>query len=197
MVRDMSRRDAAMRTGVHFGADGTETTITYDITEGADRSAATILKALEPLSVQVTAPDHSSHQVILRQTLPDHYEATIEADQSGLYRVVANGASTPLPPVGFVRSSDELKAKGVNVALLEEMARATGGGVNATSAQLLDRRGSQGFESEPLWPYLAVLALLLNFIELAWRKGHFAALIAWLGRIVPRRPQHAPEAARS
>lgn len=186
MIRDMSRRDAVVRTGVRFGEDGAETTVTYDINEGPDKTAASVLKAIEPLAVTVTAPDRTTHQVMLHETAPDHYEASIAADQSGLYRVAANGPATLLPPIGFVRAPEELKSQAVNVALLSEIARVTGGTVNPTAAQLLDERGSEGLESEALWPYLLVLAILLNLIELAWRKGHFEKLISWMRRAMPR-----------
>jgi Ca-activated chloride channel family protein len=186
MVRDMSRRDAVVRTGVKFGADGAATTVTYDINEGPDKTAATMLKAMEPISVMVTAPDRSTERVVLRQTAPDHYEAAIQADQSGLYRVAASGTATLLPAVGFVRSPEELKQQAVNVALLAELSRVTGGMVDPSVTQLLDPRGSQGLEVEPLWPYLLVLALLLNLFEVAWRKGHFEKALAWMRRRGPR-----------
>jgi Ca-activated chloride channel homolog len=186
MVRDMSRRDAVVRTDVRFGADGGATTVSYDITEGPDKTAATMLKAQEPISVVVAAPDGSVRKVTLHETAPDHYEAAIDADQSGLYRVAANGPSSLLPAVGFVRSPEELKSQSVNVALLDEIARVTGGTVNPTVAQLLDERGSEGLESEELWPYLLVFALLLDLFEVAWRKGHFERPLSWLRRAVPR-----------
>jgi hypothetical protein len=182
----MSRRDAVVRSGVRFGSNGGATTITYDITEGPDKTAATILKAQEPISVAVTSPDGSERKVTLHQTAPDHYEAAIDADQSGLYRVAASGPSSLLPAVGFVRSPEELKSQSVNVALLDEISRVTGGTVNPTVAQLLDERGSEGLESEELWPYLLVFALLLDLFEVAWRKGHFERPLAWVRRAVPR-----------
>jgi uncharacterized protein YegL len=195
VVRDMSRRDAAVRTGVRFGTDSAETTVSYDITEGPDKNAATILKSIEPLSVVVTAPDRSSRQVVLHETAPDHYEATIQSDQSGLYRVTASGTSTILPALGFVRAPEELKSQAVNVSLLEEISRVTGGTVNPTVAQLLDERGSEGLESEALWPYLLAVALLLDLIELAWRKGHFERPFSWLRRALPLRSPHGSEAS--
>ena len=196
MVRDMSRHDAVVRTGVRFSEDGTQTTVTYDVTEGPDKSAATILKSLEPLSVTATAPDHSARRIMLHETAPDHYEAAIDANQSGLYRVAAEGPSSLLPAVGFVRAPEELKSKSVNVPLLGEIARATGGTVNPTVAQLLDKNGSQGLQSEELWPFLLVLALLLNFFEVAWRKGHFERIVSWTRRRIPSLSSHSPEPAR-
>ncbi|HTZ75401.1 MAG TPA: VWA domain-containing protein [Candidatus Aquilonibacter sp.] len=197
MVRDMSRRDAVVRTGVHFNEDGSQTTITYDVSEGPDNSAAAILQSLQPLSIAVTAPDGSSAKVPLRKTAPDHYEATLAADQSGLYRVAADGPAGLLPPVGFVRTPEELKSQAVNMSLLQEMARVTGGAVDPSIAQLLDDRGAEGSQDEPLWPYLLVLALLLNLFELAWRKGHFEPLISRAprcSRICPR-PRARPNLA--
>ena len=196
MIHDMSRRDAVVRTGVRFGEDGAETTVMYDINEGPDKTAATMLKAIGRLAVTVTAPDRMTHQVILHETAPNHYEASIAADQSGLYRVAANGPATLLPPVGFVRAPEELKSKGVNLPLLAEIARITGGTVNPTAAQLLDERGSEGLESEPLWPYLLVLGILLDLIELAWRKGHFEKPISWVRRVVPRVLPSEPQRRR-
>ena len=195
IVRDMSRHDAVIHTGVRFNEDGTQTTVTYDVTEGPEKSAAAILKALEPLAVTVTAPDHSAHRVALHETAPDHYEAAIDANQSGLYSVAAGGPSSLLPAVGFVRAPEELKSKSVNVALLEEMARATGGTVDPTVAQLLDKNGSQGLQSEELWPFLLVLALLLNFLELAWRKGHFERFVSWTRRRIPAFSSHPSQNA--
>lgn len=197
MVRDMSRHDAVVRSGVRFSQGGTKTTVTYDVTEGPDQTAATMLKALEPLSVVVTAPDHSESHVVLHETAPDHYETEIEADQSGLYRVAASGPASLLPAIGFVRAPEELKSKSVNVPLLDEIARATGGTVNPTVAQLLDERGSQGLQSEALWPYFLVLALLLDLFEVAWRKGHFERFSSWMRRSIPLFSTRHPEPART
>jgi Ca-activated chloride channel family protein len=196
IVRDMSRHDAMVRTGVRFGEDGAETAVTYDIGEGPDKTAATMLKAMGPLSVSATAPDGSVQRIALHETAPDHYEATIQADQSGLYRVAAEGPSNPLPPVGFVRAPEELKAA-VNVPLLAELSRVTGGAVDPTVAQLLDERGAQGLESEELWPYLLVLALVVNLFELAWRKGHFERLFSRARRVMNSVGPHRAEPART
>jgi hypothetical protein len=37
-------------------------------------------------------------------------------------------------------------------------------------------------ERKSLWPYLLILALVLNFIEVAMRKGFFERLKAWKAR---------------
>jgi hypothetical protein len=68
--------------------------------------------------------------------------------------------------------------------------------VNPTVPQLLDQRGSESRQSQPLWPYLLVLALLLDLVELAWRKRHFDAPLAWIRRMLRRTGSREPEAAR-
>ena len=59
-------------------------------------------------------------------------------------------------------------------------------------AQLLDDKGSYVRERRPLWPYFLILALLLNFIEVAMRKGHFRRLTAWLQRRLDMRRKPEP-----
>jgi hypothetical protein len=70
----------------------------------------------------------------------------------------------------------------VNTELLGEISRVTGGRMRPSIEQLLSDKGSLVKERKQLWPYLLVLALLLNFLEVALRKGFFEALISWWGR---------------
>jgi hypothetical protein len=85
--------------------------------------------------------------------------------------VVGSDANLALPEVGFYRDSDELRPQPVSMALLSEISHVTGGVVNPSIEQLLDDRGSVVRQRIPMWPYLIVLALLLNFAELALRRG--------------------------
>ena len=48
--------------------------------------------------------------------------------------------------------------------------------------QLLNDKGSLVHERRALWPYWLILALLLNFVELALRKGFFERLTSGWGR---------------
>jgi len=48
--------------------------------------------------------------------------------------------------------------------------------------QLLNNKGAMVRERQPLWPYWLILALLLNFTEVALRKGFFERLASWLRR---------------
>ena len=48
--------------------------------------------------------------------------------------------------------------------------------------QLLTDKGSMVRQRKALWPYWLILALMLNFLEVALRKGFFERLAAWLRR---------------
>ena len=177
MVRDISRREALARTGVRPGNSSGEFIVYYDVTENADRSA--VEAGLDgPLSVNVIAPDGDSHKMMLRQTAPHHYEIKVEADQEGLYRVLPeDNPALPLPTAGFFHQPEELKVQAINYSLLDEISRLTGGSMNPGVDGLLNERGSNVRETTELWPYWLMLGLLINFLELAWRKGHFDRLI--------------------
>ena len=184
MVRDISRRDALAHSGVRIGTGTADSVVYYDVSENRDKAAET-LGAAGQLYVNAIAPDGSSRRMALRQTAPHHYEVSIPADQEGLYRVVPENSSLPLPAAGFFHQPEELKVQAVNVPLLAEVSRVTGGVVNPTVDQLLDQTGSDVREMTPLWPYWLGLALALNFFELAWRKGHFNGLVRWIRRAGP------------
>jgi uncharacterized protein YegL len=190
MVRDVSRRDPAVRVGLRAaGASGEaqsgEEIVYYDATEEANQNMSAAFQSSATAHVVVSGPDGTSHAVPLMETSPGHYEARIATPQQGLYRIASDSPALQLPATGFYRESEEMKPREVNVELLTELSRLTGGRVFPTTAQLLDDKGSLVRESRPLWPYWLVLALLLNFIEVAWRKGHFARLTSRFQRKLP------------
>jgi hypothetical protein len=47
---------------------------------------------------------------------------------------------------------------------------------------LLNEKGAMVRERQPLWSYWLILALLLNFVEVALRKGFFERLASGLRR---------------
>jgi Ca-activated chloride channel homolog len=190
MVRDVSRRDAAVRVGLRAaGSDGAgnggDQIVYYDAVEGSDSHMAAAFQGSTPPQILVSAPDGSSQQVPLRETSPGHYEARVSAQQQGLYRIASASAALQLPATGFYREVDEMKPREVNVDLLSQISNLTGGRVFPTTAQLLDDSGSLVRERRALWPYWLVLALLLNFFEVALRKGHFARIASRFQRKLP------------
>ena len=191
MVRDVSHRDRTVRAGVRPGRDQGESVVYYDVMDDAAKEMAPAAGATTGApQVMVTAPGEAPHAVQLEETAPGHYEARVPGNQRGLYRIVTGNSELALPEAGFYRDSEELKPREINAPLLTEISRVTGGRVEPTMSQLLDDKGSYVRERRPLWPYWLALALLLNFFEVAMRKGHFRRLGAWLGRkLEPRRPE--------
>ena len=173
LVRDSSRHDPPIRTGMRFSADDAEAKVTYDFPEQLEQPSSGLQHSGAPFAVLVAMPDHSSARLPLHQTARNHFEVTVAANQSGLYRLTGAASSMGLPAVGFIHAPEELKARSVNVPLLREISQVTGGGVNPTVSELLDERGNFGRERQAIWAYFVVLALLVNFFELAWRKGLF------------------------
>jgi Ca-activated chloride channel family protein len=193
MVRDISRRDALARTGVRPGVGTADSIVYYDVSENAYALAGP--GADGTLYVSVSAPDGTSQKLPLRETAPHHYEVPIQADQEGLYRITPQNSPLPLPVAGFFHQPEELKVASVDIPLLQEISRATGGAMSPSMDQLFDERGSDVHEVTPLWPYWILLALAVNFFELALRKGHFGKLISWIGQRSLAGSPTAPAAA--
>ena len=198
MVRDVSHRDRTVRAGVRAGSREGESIVYYDVLgeSGKQLTPTGILtqSAAPPVppQVMVNAPGEPPHAVQLEETAPGHYEARVADNQRGLYHIVSGNSEIALPEAGFYRESEELKAREINAPLLTEISRVTGGRVEPTMAQLLDDKGSYVKERRPLWPYWLLLALLLNFIEVAMRKGHFRRLTGWLQRRLEIRRKPEP-----
>jgi Mg-chelatase subunit ChlD len=189
MVRDVGRRDPAVRVGLRqaggVAASSDGEIVYYDAADEANQNIAAAFQDRQPPRVSVSAPDGSLTTAPLEETSPGHYEARISAQQQGLYRITSANPGLQLPATGFYREIEETKPREVNLELLTQISRLTGGSVFPTTAQLLDDKGSLVRERSPLWPYWLVLALFLNFVEVAWRKGHFARLSARFHRKVP------------
>jgi len=179
MVRDASHRDRTVRAGVRPGNGEGETIVYYDVLGNADNPAAA-LNVSGPPHILVEVPGEASRKVSLEETSPGHYEARIPAGQGGLYRIVSGSSELILPEAGFYREAEEMKPQAVNTALLSEISRVTGGRIHPSMDQLLNDKGSLVRERKPLWPYWLILALVLNLLEVALRKGFFERLASWL-----------------
>jgi len=182
MVRDVSHRDRTIRAGVRPGAQEGEAIVYYDVLADPDNPGSDTLDSAGPPHIVVETQGAAPRTLPLEQTAPGHYEARIPADQGGLYHIVSGSSELVLPEAGFYRESEETKPQAVNTALLGEISRVTGGRMRPSIDQLLNNRGAMVRERQPLWPYWLILALFLNFVEVALRKGFFERLLAWLRR---------------
>ena len=179
MVRDASHRDRTVRAGVRPGTGEGDAVVYYDVLGDADNPTAA-LRASGPPHILVTAPGEASRTVPLEETSPGHYEAHIPAGQGGLYRIVSGSSELILPEAGFYREAEEMKPQAVNTALLSEISRVTGGRIHPSMDQLLNDRGTLVRERKALWPYWLILALVLNLLEVALRKGFFERPVSWM-----------------
>jgi Ca-activated chloride channel homolog len=186
MVRNVSHRDRTVRAGVRSGSDEGEAIVYYDVLEGADGSSGESLSLPGgPPHILVDAPGQPSRIVPLEETAPGHYEARIPAGQRGLYRIVSGSSQLVLPEAGFYRESEETKPQAINLSLLSEISRVTFGRVGPSINDLLTEKGSLVYQRQPLWAYFLILALILNFVEVALRKGFFMRVTSWLRRRAP------------
>jgi hypothetical protein len=159
-----------------------EAIVFYDVLANADNPAGETLDSAGPPHILVETQGAAPRTLPLEQTAPGHYEARIPADQGGLYHIVSGNSELVLPEAGFYRESEETKPQAVNTALLGEISRVTGGRMHPSLDQLLNDRGAMVRERRALWPYWLILALFLNFVEVALRKGFFERLASWLRR---------------
>ncbi|HEX3376262.1 MAG TPA: VWA domain-containing protein [Candidatus Acidoferrales bacterium] len=182
MVRDVSHRDRTIRAGVRPGNQEGEAIVFYDVLANSDNPGAETLDKAGPPHILVESQGAAPRNIPLEQTAPGHYEARIPADQTGLYHIISGNSELILPDAGFYNESQETKPQAVNTTMLGEISRVTGGAMHPSIDQLLNDRGAIVRERQPLWPYWLVLALLLNFVEVALRKGFFERLATWLRR---------------
>ena len=185
MVRDVSHRDRTIRAGVRPGNQEGEAVVFYDVLDDANNPGGEALDKSGPPHIVVESKGAVPRNISLEQTAPGHYEARIPADQTGLYHIVSGNSELILPDAGFYSESQETKPQAINTTLLGEISRVTGGAVHPSMDQLLNDRGAIVRERRPLWPYWLVLALLLNFVELALRKGFFERLSTWARKHSP------------
>jgi len=176
VVRDVSRRNRTVRTGVRPGDNEGEAVVSYDLLGDTSGAPPPAFGPGERPRVVVAMPGEPNRSFPLEETAPGHFEARIPADARGMYRIVSGNDEIAVPESGFYRDSAELRSAQINAALLKEISRVSGGRFGATADDLLDPEGSLILERRPLWPYWLVLALLLNFLELALRKGLLARL---------------------
>ncbi len=182
MVRDTAHRDRMVRASVRPGARDGEVIVSYSvISETNNEIDASALRLGKPAGVNIALPGGSSQMLPLEETASRHYEVRFLAAEPGMYHVVSGSEGLRLPEVGFYRESEETKSQAVNGALLSEISRVTGGRVRPSIDQLLSDRGTVVSERRPLWPFWLVLALVLNFLEVAIRKGFFDRFTGWIG----------------
>ncbi len=137
-------------------------------------------RPLNNLNVQgkLIDPDLETVEIPLRQVGPGQYQAVTRADQPGTYLVWLGASNTENndQPMGqmtlglVVPYSPEYRAGGINLGLLDELARITGGSqlTNPVEAFLHNLPAAGG--ARELWRPLLLIAALLFPLDVAVRR---------------------------
>lgn len=145
----------------------------------------------QKLGARLTVPGGGSSVLDLRQTGPGRYETTFEQREEGTYALrlhrSQDGKQVELGETATaLQALPEYRCSGPNLALLERLARATGGERLAAEkaaslpSESLAPIGSNPVSTLPFWPLAAFLALLVFLSEITCRRlGKFSGSSEW------------------
>jgi Ca-activated chloride channel homolog len=128
---------------------------------------------LQDTRATVVAPDGSAREVVLPQRAPGAYELYTRVDSPGTYRVLFKQGSKEEVAAFVVPDAVEAHTLGVNAALLDDLARRSGGHLLQTPSDLPGERTPTTPNSGPtidLWPWLLGLALVLLPLDIYLRR---------------------------
>ncbi len=176
LTRDTLRRDTGEQVLFRVAREGDEARVRLRLMteQGAWRNG------LAP-RVRATGPDGSRRDLILRQTGPGHYDASLAVATAGsrpytfgLVRGGGVGAET-VRRAGtrqlFYPYPDEYHSLPPDLELLTALAEQTGGKVGASMAEIFADRGDRGRSRTPLWPWFSAVALALYLADLFVRRA--------------------------
>lgn len=121
-------------------------------------------------------PDLGTVEVPLQQVGPGRYEATVQADQPGAYLVWVGANTSDQQALGqmtlglAVPYSPEYRASGVNLGLLEELARITGGSALSDPVAAFLHNLPAADSAREIWRALLLIAALLFPLDVAVRR---------------------------
>ena len=157
-----------------------------------DRKATVTLDAIDPsgrflnqaeTELTLIDPQLGLTKLPVRQTAPGRYVSNFETLRTGAYHLdlsqkhggkllyhQARGLHVGYP--------DELRLRPTNEALLQELARVSGGQFNPAAKELFPKSDRTAMRPTPLWPYLITIAALLFLLDVALRRIDFS-LFGW------------------
>jgi Ca-activated chloride channel family protein len=175
LLRDLLPRAPETEARAEFDQANGEILVRYRVQAGQDLTGP-------PPQLYVIGPDNFKKAVPLERLAPASYQAKIPIEsRQGLFRIRAATDLDKFPEVGYYREEPELAEYGSNPELLRQIAASTGGRFNPTPRQFFDAGNNSVSTTMDLWPGLLALAVLLNLLELAARKGYTPARL-WARR---------------
>ncbi len=128
--------------------------------------------ATEAPAIFVFGPGGYQRPVQLTRSADGSFAGRVPVgSRQGLFRVRPLAESRAFPELGYYREEQELRDHDSNPVLLRQAAAYTGGRFNPQPAQVFDPAGRSLPSVLQLWPGLLALAIALNLLELALRKG--------------------------
>jgi uncharacterized membrane protein len=125
----------------------------------------------DPFRYTYTGPRGARGDGMLKRVAPGHYQAALPFGAAGDYRIEPKeerrGRTVNYPTLGYTRHAEtkaELPTADLNLALLEQIANATGGTINPAE-EPLTRQDKPAPQVTPLHAYLILAAALLFLAE--------------------------------
>ena len=166
LLRDLLPRAHQTEASAVFDRAAGEIVVHYRLQPGTEEPAALP-------QLYVVGPDNFRKAVPLSRTAASTYQARVGIEnRQGLFRIRPAAESKLFPEAGFYREETELGQYGSNPELLRQVAEATGGRFHPTPRQAFDAGARSVSTTMDLWPGLLALAVALNLLELAARKGY-------------------------
>jgi Ca-activated chloride channel family protein len=166
LLRDLLPRAPETEAAADFDKANNEIVVHYRLRPGVEAPAA--LPSLYALG-----PENFRKAVPVRRLSASTYEARVPlGSHQGLFRIRPAQDSPVFPEVGYYREETEVTEYGASPDLLKQISNATGGRYNPSPRQAFEAGNRSVPSTMQLWPGLLALAVLLNLLELAARKGY-------------------------
>lgn len=156
---------------------GDVSAVKYDLRTSVERGELNLSFVLygetlpRDASAALTLPDGSSRAVNLKQSALGRYSGVMPGAMAGKYEIQLTAAGKKLTPAAFVLSGElfgERKGEGFDAALLQSLARMSGGRINPGRSDL-DGNMATRESAIRLAPWLMLLAFGLMVLNI-WRR---------------------------
>jgi len=166
LLRDLSPRTPRTEANARYEEASGEAAAVYRL-GGRAGSPPEVLP-----EVYFLGPDGFRKAAPLERAGPDRFSARVHTDgRFGLFRIRPASSTDVFPELALFVENEEQKAFGADASLLRWIAEFTGGRFNPRPAEVFDAGGRTLEARMNLWPLLLGLAVLVNLLELAARKG--------------------------